>query len=91
MPVFVSPVVVIDGNATVPALQVITPLTVTLDGVIAPRVTVIAGVVPDVATLPLTPFAVTTDTPVTLPSWTLVPANEPTKSLLSALFHPSSP
>jgi hypothetical protein len=37
MPVFVSPVVVTDGNAADPALHVMTPLTVTLEGVIAPR------------------------------------------------------
>ena len=36
-------------------------------GVMAPRVSVIAGVVVELATLPLTPFAVTTDTEVTVP------------------------
>jgi hypothetical protein len=91
MPVFVSPVLVIDGSAAVPALQFITPLTVTLDGVIAPSVTVIAGVVVAVATEPETPFAVTIDKVVTLPSCTAVFANEPTKSFESAEFQPSSP
>ena len=60
--------VVIDGKATEPALAVITPLTVTLDGVIAPSVTVIAGVLVAVATDPETPLAVTIDKVVTLPS-----------------------
>jgi len=36
-------------------------------GVIAPSVTLIAGVVVDVATVPDTPFAVVTDTLVTVP------------------------
>ena len=39
----------------------------TLVGVIAPKVNVIAGVVVAVATEPLTPFAVTTETEVTVP------------------------
>jgi hypothetical protein len=39
----------------------------TLVGVIAPKVIVIAGVVSAVATLPDTPFAVMTDTLVTVP------------------------
>ena len=37
-------------------------------GVMAPRASVIAGVVVDVATEPLTPLAVVTDTLVTLPT-----------------------
>jgi len=36
-------------------------------GVIAPNVSVIAGVVVDVATVPLTPLAVVTETDVTVP------------------------
>ena len=43
------------------------PDDITLVGVMLPRVIVIAGVVVGVATLPLTPFAVTTLTDVTVP------------------------
>jgi hypothetical protein len=39
----------------------------TLDGVMAPSISDIAGVVVGVATVPETPFAVTTETLVTLP------------------------
>lgn len=45
--------------------EIVSPFTVV--GVIAPNVSVIAGVVVAVATLPETPFAVTTETEVTLP------------------------
>ena len=43
------------------------PVAATDEGVIAPRVRLIAGVVVDVATVPLTPFAVVTETEVTVP------------------------
>lgn len=43
------------------------PVDATDDGVIAPNVNVIAGVVVDVATEPETPFAVVTETEVTVP------------------------
>jgi hypothetical protein len=43
------------------------PVAATLDGVIAPRVKVIAGVLVAFATVPDTPFAVTTETLVTVP------------------------
>jgi hypothetical protein len=43
------------------------PLTASDEGVIAPSVRVIAGVVVAVATEPLTPFAVVTETLVTVP------------------------
>jgi hypothetical protein len=49
----------------VPFEVMVRPLTVV--GVIAPRVKVIAGVVVEVATEPETPFAVTTETSVTVP------------------------
>ncbi len=45
-----------------------TPGETTLVGVMAPRVSVIAGVVVAVATEPDTPLAVTTDTLVTVPA-----------------------
>jgi hypothetical protein len=48
-------------------LPVTVPDAATLVGVIAPRVREIAGVVVAVATEPLTPFAVVTDTLVTVP------------------------
>ncbi len=51
-------------SVPVPLLTVL-PLTVL--GVIAPRDSVIAGVVVGVATVPLTPFAVTTETVDTVP------------------------
>lgn len=51
----------------VPTDESITPLTEILDGVIAPSVSVIAGVVVAVATLPDTPLAVVTETEVTVP------------------------
>ena len=47
---------------------VILPVAVTVVGVIAPRVRVMAGVEVGVATEPETPFAVTTDTLVTVPA-----------------------
>ena len=43
------------------------PVAATDVGVIAPSVNVIAGVVVEVATEPLTPFAVVTETEVTVP------------------------
>ena len=46
-------------------LPVTVPVAATLPGVIAPNVSVIAGVVVELATLPLIPFAVTTETLVT--------------------------
>ena len=46
---------------------VIAPVAATDDGVIAPKVKVIAGVVEPVATTPDTPFAVVTATDVTVP------------------------
>jgi len=79
----VSPEVVIDGNATEPALAVITPLTVTLEGVIAPKVTVIAGVVVALATDPEIPFALTIDNVVTVP---LPPPPPPTCVATSEKF-----
>jgi hypothetical protein len=45
----------------------IKPEAATLEGVIAPSTKVIAGVVVDVATVPLMPFAVVTETEVTVP------------------------
>ena len=53
-----------------------------LDGVIAPRLSVIAGVEVEVATDPDTPFAVTTETSVTVPLPLGVTASKP----LSARF-----
>ena len=44
------------------------PVAVTEVGVMAPSVNVIAGVVVGVATIPLTPLAVTTEADVTVPS-----------------------
>ena len=44
------------------------PLAATLEGVIAPRVNVMAGVVVAVATVPLTPLAGVTETDVTVPA-----------------------
>ena len=48
-------------------VPVTVPVEATLLGVIAPRVSVIAGVVEAVATVPLTPLAVITDALVTVP------------------------
>src|ERR1051325_2503119 len=44
------------------------PVAATLDGVIAPRVSEIAGVVVGFVTIPLTPLAVVTETEVTVPA-----------------------
>jgi hypothetical protein len=49
-------------------LPEIVPVAATLDGVIAPSVKVIAGVVVGFATPPETPFADDTDTDVTVPA-----------------------
>ncbi len=66
-PVFAPDTVVVPvtANVGVPDPEITTPLTDV--GVIAPRESVIAGVVVGLATLPDIPFAVTTDTDVTLP------------------------
>ena len=64
---------VLEAVSVLPAPSVSVPVPVvivfplTVVGVIAPRVSVIAGVVVEVATEPLTPFAVTTETSVTVP------------------------
>jgi hypothetical protein len=55
----------------------IVPVAVTEDGVIAPRVKVIAGVVEGFVIDPLTPFAVTTDAEVTVPVAGITQLNEP--------------
>ena len=57
----------LDEPMTVPPDAVTFPLAATLVGVIAPSDNVIAGVVVLVATVPLIPFALTTDTSVTVP------------------------
>ena len=62
VPILISPVFVPDKLE-----PVIVPVAATLDGVIAPKVREIAGVVVGVATVPLTPFADVTDTEVTVP------------------------
>jgi hypothetical protein len=49
-------------------VPVTVPVDVTDDGVIAPSVRLMAGVVVDVATVPLTPLAVVTETLVTDPT-----------------------
>lgn len=59
-----------------PVLDRIVPVATTELGVIAPRVNVIAGVVVGFATDPDTPFAVTTETDVTVPA----PPDRSTKS-----------
>lgn len=55
----------VTARVGVDAPEITTPFT--LVGVIAPRVSVIAGVVVDVATDPDIPFAVTIETDVTVP------------------------
>jgi len=57
------------------------PLLATEDGVIAPSVSVMAGVVVAVATEPLTPLAVVTETLVTVP----VPPPPPPPELVEDL------
>jgi len=86
-----APTVISDallGIVSVPVLVVIVrPLTVV--GVIAPSVKVIAGVVVAVATLPDTPFAVTTETDVTVPELPAPPPLSPGVSTkLLPLFRP---
>mgnify|MGYP003662501922 CR=1 FL=1 len=64
-------------------LPVTVPTLATLDGVIAPRVSEMAGAVVAFATVPLTPFAVVTDTDVTVPL--------PPPPVLAIVTMPSAP
>jgi len=88
--VFVTARVFAFVSVSVPVVvDIVNPFT--LVGVIAPRVKVIAGVVVAVATLPDTPFAVVTDTDVTVPepppvAERVVPSNDNPLPIVTALI-----
>lgn len=63
------------------------PEAATEDGVIAPSVSVIAGVVVAVATVPETPFAVVTETDVTEPA----PPDDSAQAVPLYTYRPTDP